>query len=279
MNLKHILEEEMREPIKLFSVAITLVALLSAGCGKSSRSTEEPIAVPERVKSAQESENGETISTSFIVGKGLWVPEITRQALALRIVEVGERNITRQIRFPVQIYRVSKQPESRPATNRASALGMVSMDEADPLKPGQPVTVHGQDGTTADGQLVGVHKQLAKVAGFVEIQVEFEEPTNRYAPGAFLETVVMVETDEKVMSVPRSALLHTAEGDCVYVVSGKYLFRTPVEVGVKDSEFAEIKEGLYTGDQVVLEPVMSLWLAELAAVKGGQSCCLTKPTK
>jgi hypothetical protein len=36
----------------------------------------------------------------------------------------------------------------------------------------------------------------------------------------------------------------------------------------------EIKDGLYAGDQVVLQPVMSLWLTELAAVKGGQACCV-----
>ena len=49
--------------------------------------------------------------------------------------------------------------------------------------------------------------------------------------------------------------------------------RTPVKVGASSADFVEIKDGLYAGDQVVLQPVMSLWLTELAAVKGGQACC------
>ena len=47
--------------------------------------------------------------------------------------------------------------------------------------------------------------------------------------------------------------------------------------GTMLQEFVEITDGLYAGDQVVAQPVMSLWLTELASVKGGQACCVAPP--
>jgi hypothetical protein len=34
----------------------------------------------------------------------------------------------------------------------------------------------------------------------------------------------------------------------------------------------QITDGLYAGDQVVVQPVMSLWLAELQSLRGGKAC-------
>ena len=61
---------------------------------------------------------------------------------------------------------------------------------------------------------------------------------------------------------------------CALPICGTYLVRAPVKVGARNGDLVEIKDGLYAGDQVVLQPVMSLWMTELAAVKGGQACCV-----
>jgi multidrug efflux pump subunit AcrA (membrane-fusion protein) len=80
-----------------------------------------------------------------------------------------------------------------------------------------------------------------------------------------------------VVTIPRAALLGCSEGHFVYTVSGEHLVRTGVKVGASNAEFVEIADGLYAGDRVVLQPVMSLWMTELAAVKGGQACCIEPP--
>ena len=95
--------------------------------------------------------------------------------------------------------------------------------------------------------------------------------------GAFLQASCQLESGESVVTIPRAALLQCSDGYSVYTVSGEHLLRTPVKVGVVNAELVEIKDGLYSGDQVVLQPVMSLWLTELAAVKGGQACCPVPP--
>jgi hypothetical protein len=60
-------------------------------------------------------------------------------------------------------------------------------------------------------------------------------------------------------------------------VSGEHFVRTPVQLGGAAGGSVEIKDGLYPGDQVVAEPAMTLWLTELAAIKGGHSCCVVPP--
>jgi multidrug efflux pump subunit AcrA (membrane-fusion protein) len=76
-----------------------------------------------------------------------------------------------------------------------------------------------------------------------------------------------------VATVPKSAVLKTAEGAFVYTVSGEFFLRTPVKVGADAGDTAvEIKDGLYTGDQIVTHPIMTLWMAELQAIRGGASC-------
>ena len=63
----------------------------------------------------------------------------------------------------------------------------------------------------------------------------------------------------------------------VYTVNGEHFIRTPVKVGLANADRVEITDGLYAGDQVVWQPVMALWMTELAAVKGGQACCVEPP--
>jgi hypothetical protein len=86
-----------------------------------------------------------------------------------------------------------------------------------------------------------------------------------------------VESKAEVVTIPSAAVLGCSEGQFVYAVSGEHLVRTAVKVGASNSDLIEITEGLYAGDQVVLEPVLSLWMTELAAVKGGQACCIEPP--
>jgi multidrug efflux pump subunit AcrA (membrane-fusion protein) len=95
--------------------------------------------------------------------------------------------------------------------------------------------------------------------------------------GAFLQASVPLAAGGSVVSVPRAALLQCSDGYSVYTVSGERFVRTSVKVGAMNADRVEVTDGLYAGDQVVLQPVLPLWLTELAAVKGGQACCVEPP--
>jgi cobalt-zinc-cadmium efflux system membrane fusion protein len=107
----------------------------------------------------------------------------------------------------------------------------------------------------------------------IEVLAEIPNTTDDLAVGAFLQASGTLESVASVVTIPRAALLQCSDGYSVYTVSGEHLLRTPVKIGATSADFVEIKDGLYAGDQVVLQPVMSLWMTELAAVKGGQACC------
>lgn len=68
------------------------------------------------------------------------------------------------------------------------------------------------------------------------------------------------------------ALLKTAEGSFVYTVNGSFYVRSPVKTGAANNKFVEITDGLYSGDEIVTTPVISLWMAELQVLRGGKAC-------
>jgi multidrug efflux pump subunit AcrA (membrane-fusion protein) len=119
-----------------------------------------------------------------------------------------------------------------------------------------------------------VSDALTKATGTVEVLVEIPNGAETLAVGAFVPASVVLEREESVVTIPRAALLECSDGHSVYTVSGESFVRTAVKVGAMSGDLVEIMDGLYSGDQVVLQPVMSLWMTELAAVKGGQACCV-----
>jgi len=205
----------------------------------------------------------------FSAKNGLLVPEETRQTLGVKIVEVEEQKITATINIQLRVYEVTK------TTSLAS--GTVTSEQAKQLQPGQPVQVRTSDGGSVTGKIAATHDQWQKATGMVEVIAEISNEPVKLDVGAFLQASCKLESGESVVTIPRAALLQCSDGYSVYTVSGEHLLRTPVKVGVVNAELVEIKDGLYSGDQVVLQPVMSLWLTELAAVNGGQACCLVPP--
>jgi multidrug efflux pump subunit AcrA (membrane-fusion protein) len=107
--------------------------------------------------------------------------------------------------------------------------------------------------------------------------VQIPDPAIPLAVGTFVQVTATMPSEGPVMAIPQTALLVCSERHFVYTVNGEHLVRTAVKVGASDAEFVEITDGLYAGDEVVWQPVLSLWMTELAAVKGGQACCLELP--
>jgi hypothetical protein len=241
---------------RLWSMALALTgAALMTGC--NSRSTV----------AANDAEA--TAAPQFSAKKGLLLPEQTRQSLGLKLVEVIERKLSSRLDLQLRVY------QSDGAVARASS--MVTPDEAKLMKAGQAVVVRLKDSRTLPGRLTSVSDQLQRATGSAEALVEIPNAPDGITVGQFVQATVTIESGAAVVTIPRTALLGCSEGHFVYTVSGEHLVRTAVKVGASNTEFVEIVDGLYAGDQVVSKPVMSLWMTELAAVKGGQACCVEPP--
>jgi hypothetical protein len=205
----------------------------------------------------------------FNAKSGLLLPQETQRSLGLRVVDVEERSIVASFDLSLRVY------ESGP--DRARASGRVNADQSAMLGPGQPVVAQSTDGAAITGLVVRAEETLKAVSGAGEVLVEFPGAAGRIATGQFLEGVVSTGPRAPTTVVPAAALLECSEGTFVYAVNGDYFVRTPVSAGMSDGDHVEITDGLYEGDQVVAQPVLSLWMTELASVKGGQSCCAVSP--
>jgi hypothetical protein len=210
-----------------------------------------------------------TVGPQFSAKKGLFVPEDTRRSLGVKTVEVTEQKLARTVDIELRVYEVIK--------NASLATGTVTPEQAKQLQAGEAMLIRTRDGRTITGKIRALNDQL-KATSVIEVLVEIPTGSDALPVGEFLQASGTLESSESVVTIPRAALLECTDGHSVYTVNGEHLLRTPVKVGVVNAKLVEITDGLYAGDQVVLQPVMSLWLTELAAVKGGQSCCVA-PSK
>ena len=201
---------------------------------------------------------------SFKEGKGLAMPNETRQSIGFQTVEVSERKIVPEITTELQVYRT--------AENMLYASGMVSAEQASQLKTGHPARLTTKTKKLFTGTLVRLDDQTKTATGQIEVLVEIPASGQEYPIGTFLSASFTGAKETTVIVIPRAALLRAAEGDFVFAVNGDHLFRTAVKVGAETGDMVEITDGLYSGDKVASTSVQTLWLTELRFVKGGAAC-------
>lgn len=204
--------------------------------------------------------------------KGLALTDAMKKAIALKVAEVEETKVAPS--FTVALHVMAdgggiQRVAFSPTANAAS--GWLTAEQAALVKTGMEVELR----TEAPGapHETGVVKRVEKapyqMLGDFEVTVESTTPLET---GARVLATFHAPAGEAVTAIPRSALLKTAEGSFVYALNGEFYVRTPVKVGAVSDGHAEITDGLYTGDQIVVSPVMSLWLAELQVLRGGKAC-------
>jgi hypothetical protein len=210
---------------------------------------------------------------SFKAGKGVILTDETRKILGVEVADVTEQKLPAQIRFNVQVFGEKHHHAIRESDHTGCDVhgsGFVPLDQAAALRAGQPVQIQTRTNESLAGVVLAVEKALS--LGECEVIVGLTNATDKLKPGEFLAAVITLPRDNVVTVIPRSALLHTAEGTFVYAVNGEAFFRTAVKVGSEADGLMEITDGLFTGDAVVTKPVETLYLIELRATKGGGHC-------
>ncbi len=244
------------KPILATLTALLTLALVigSTGCRRATEAAAptDELAVP-----------------SFNAKSGLFLPEATRRALNLKLVEITEQKIETTIPLSLCVYETNVE--------NILATGPMPPDQSPQFPPGRIIAAKLADGTSLTGVVRAVRNELQSPTGHLELLGEFPGTAHGLVSGDFISATARISSDGRVITIPRPALLENSEGQFAYTVSGEHFVRTAVKTGVSNEEFVEITDGLYAGDQVVAQPVLSLWLTELAAVKGGQACCVTPP--
>lgn len=250
---------------------ILLTTLVSLGLALTGCSRKEA-----REHAKAESESHEHGGVTFSAKQGLSVRETTAKFIGLQVADVEERNVTASIRFNAQVFQSLSERKfasvTANATSVALATAFVAANQATLLTNGQSATVSLTNGEPLKATIADVNHALEKVQGQTEVMVSIHDPEARLKNGQIVPISVPLGREQSVATIPRSALLRTAEGEFVYTVSGKHFVRAKIKTGEVGADFVEIADGLYAGDRVVVQPVMTLWLAELQSIRGGKAC-------
>ena len=132
------------------------------------------------------------------------------------------------------------------------------MDEVDSaaIRTGQPakVTVDSRPGASFSGSVVRVAPYVLDIEAqnrTVEIEVELDDPkiAATLLPGTSADVEVVLEARDSVLRLPTSALL---EGNRVLMAQDGRLVEQPVQLGLRNWDWAEIREGLSAEQAVVI---------------------------
>lgn len=124
------------------------------------------------------------------------------------------------------------------------------------LKLGDTIEVE-KNGARYEGTISDVSSMVDSATGLFKVKAELPE-VNSIATGSVVKVYAVSEKAENVMTVPVDAIYYDGGVGNVYVYEDGAVHKKEVEVGVYDSELAEIRSGLNADELVV-----STWSSEL----------------
>lgn len=259
---------------------VLVAALFAVGCN---RSADTSVAKNEHAAGEQQGDQNRGPATdapsteegvTFKEGKGLLVPADTAKFIAVKVEDVGEKSVSSSLAFDATVYRAAANAQiasTQPAASKISlATAALDQSQATNLVRGQSVNVRAKA-----RPLTGRVSEISSIGGAGaahEALVSIDDEKHILQHGEKVSVTTSLGKERSAIVIPKSALLKTAEGSFVYTVNGNYYVRAPIKTGVAQDGIVEVTDGLYSGDQIVTNPVMTLWMAELQSIRGGKAC-------
>ncbi len=146
------------------------------------------------------------------------------------------------------------------------AKANLPVNDAADVKVGMPATI-SFGGEDTPGKVTVVSPAVDPNTTTVQVWVQAANPGERLKPGSAVHISIKAATLSKITLIPAVALLNSDEGgQKVMVVDAQSVAHdTPVQVGVRQGDKAQITKGLNEGDKVVT--VGGLGLDDKAKVK------------
>lgn len=129
-------------------------------------------------------------------------------------------------------------------------VAKVSVDDLSKVRPGQIVSIVGQDETTS-GKVWMVSPVVDPVTRLGKVRITLPQP-GKLKNGMFVTATFTLANPHKAIVIPETALL-SADGDnFVFVENNGRVKLTPVSVGSRSNHAIQILKGL-TGDESVVQ--------------------------
>lgn len=117
------------------------------------------------------------------------------------------------------------------------------------LREGDEIQVY-KNGNEYAGRLTEISSIVDSATGLFKVKAELEN-TDDIATGSSVKIIMVTDRAENAMLVPVDAIYYSGGNAYVYVVEDGVARMRSVEVGLYDSDVAEIKSGLTDDDNVV----------------------------
>ncbi len=126
--------------------------------------------------------------------------------------------------------------------------------DGDRLAAGLPVRVERlSDGVHADLVIDRVLPGAATASQSTVARAVLDNTDGRWRPGSAVRARVATAQQQAPLSVPLSALQRLEGREVVFVREGEEYSARPVQLGERDAERVEIRDGLHAGEWVVVE--------------------------
>jgi len=138
------------------------------------------------------------------------------------------------------------------------------------LKPGLTVRVASDalPGQVITGKITAVNPQVDAATRNIRVQATLANPDERLRPGMFANVTVVLPAQEKLLTIPATAVLYAPYSDSVFVVEekrdeksgspGKVVRQQFVRLGEKRGDFVAIASGLKERETIVSTGVFKL---------------------
>jgi RND family efflux transporter MFP subunit len=138
-------------------------------------------------------------------------------------------------------------------TSSVVAKAHIPQQDAAVLKVGDPATLSGPAGVTANGKVTVVSPALDPNSTTVEVWVTAPNPDSALRPGTTVTVQIIARTVNDAILVAASALLKTPEGTTTVMVVGNdnKAHQVNVESGIRQGDRVQITKGLSGGEKVI----------------------------
>lgn len=147
------------------------------------------------------------------------------------------------------------------------------------LRPGilVPVTVEGLPEESFQGRIHQIDPVADPQSHLFGVEIRLSDPQGLLRAGLSARVELPLQEREDVVAVPRRAVIERAGRQGVYVVEDGIARFRPLELGVSDPDWVEVRSGLEAGETVVtagmefLEPGVPVRIREDAAGQEGRA--------
>lgn len=129
---------------------------------------------------------------------------------------------------------------------------LVSEKVVGSLRKGDTVpVVVGALSETFDAEIAQVAPAADRQTGMFPVRMSIDNPDGTLKSGMLAEVTFVTERAEDVLAVPRRAVMTRGAEHYVFIVVDDLARRRPVELGLEDVEYVEVRRGLAEDDVVV----------------------------